>query len=601
MAIINQHIHKFLNYYIEEIDKPEYAVLLSGKWGSGKTHFIKKFKNDQTKISIVQISLFGLKSKEDIHRRIVLKQLTFPKMSEVIGKGLSAAFAKISDINLSLSDVSIELAIKQVGKKKTVFVFDDLERIETSFSEVFGYINQLVEEYGQKVIFIADDTKLKGRVDYLQFKEKIIGKTFEIEQDFEAAFLTFTDKLENAKEILNTNQSSIRSVFDRAGYNNLRSLRQGILDFDRLINHFEQKFKDHSALMAEFIQIFFALLFEIKSNSLDITTLTNLSELRIGRMLLEEKNDYIETEIEKVYRKYDFINFDYLLFPNTLWIELFSKNFITSQQITESLNKSRYFFREEREPWINLWHYLDLEEEEFQTALNTVLEKLQKNEYLEPEKCMHITGILLRLQERLLYTPTREQIVVDMKSYIERNTKNWIDLDIVDEYRLDTAPYGLGYMSEETPEFHEIKTYLLRKAKEAIYEKLSDYGDKLLSSLKANDYVTFVELLSVNRQTILYRLPVFQSISPDEFFETLINVENKYFRDVSKIIIKRYEMVYFEEYTPLLDELDFWKKLYEIVKTHIQSNQANIKNVWFGHFSDSTEKHIIQKIEKRLQ
>jgi Flp pilus assembly CpaF family ATPase len=42
---INQHIHEFLEYYIK-LDKPEYAVLLSGKWGSGKTHFINRFKSE---------------------------------------------------------------------------------------------------------------------------------------------------------------------------------------------------------------------------------------------------------------------------------------------------------------------------------------------------------------------------------------------------------------------------------------------------------------------------------------------------------------------------------------------------------------------------
>ena len=40
----NKHIKEFLNYYIE-LPNPQYAVLLKGKWGSGKTHFINEYKN----------------------------------------------------------------------------------------------------------------------------------------------------------------------------------------------------------------------------------------------------------------------------------------------------------------------------------------------------------------------------------------------------------------------------------------------------------------------------------------------------------------------------------------------------------------------------
>ena len=39
----NKHIKEFLNYYIG-LPNPQYAVLLKGKWGSGKTHFINNYK-----------------------------------------------------------------------------------------------------------------------------------------------------------------------------------------------------------------------------------------------------------------------------------------------------------------------------------------------------------------------------------------------------------------------------------------------------------------------------------------------------------------------------------------------------------------------------
>ena len=40
---MNLHIEEFLEYYCSLKHDPEYAVLLKGKWGAGKTWFIKNF------------------------------------------------------------------------------------------------------------------------------------------------------------------------------------------------------------------------------------------------------------------------------------------------------------------------------------------------------------------------------------------------------------------------------------------------------------------------------------------------------------------------------------------------------------------------------
>ena len=39
---MNRHIEKYLDHYLE-ITTPDYAVMLKGEWGCGKTYFIKKY------------------------------------------------------------------------------------------------------------------------------------------------------------------------------------------------------------------------------------------------------------------------------------------------------------------------------------------------------------------------------------------------------------------------------------------------------------------------------------------------------------------------------------------------------------------------------
>ena len=604
LAIINQYINGFLDYYLD-LNVPQYAVLLSGKWGSGKTFFINEFKEkNKSNYKFIHISLFGLKSKEDIHKQVIFKLFglqsnTVFSVMEMAGKVIKGLLNKYAGVNIALSDIPIDVALKRETDQKVIFIFDDIERIDTGIKEVLGYINILVEELNQKVILLANEDEINER-EYNNFKEKTIGKTFQIEQDFDTACATFLTELKNAKEIVEKNLSTIKSVYETAGYNNLRGLRQGLLDFDRLINHFEPKFQNHIALMTEIIQIFFAFTFETKSGKLDIQTLQEMTMLRVGRMLNEDKSDDELTPIEKVFQKYNFLSYELLLSMES-WIDLFTLGILASERITDDLNRSRYFFREEREKWISLWYFRELEEVEFQETLQCVLDKLERDEYLDPEIVMHITGILLRLSVNGLYQNTEAGIVQMMKAYIDRNRKCWNNIYTVDDFRIEWSAFGLGYQSEEMDEFKEVKNYLLEKAKETIYEDLSAEGERLLKYLEENNIGMFMEMLSETRNSILYRLPVFQNINPKDFVETLYHVKNQHFRSVVNTLLIRYDQVGWGVYFPLLEELDFWKSVCHIIRSEIEDKPINIKVTWFKYLNESIEEKIIQKIEKQLE
>ena len=59
----NEHISQFLNYYIK-LSNPQYAVLLKGKWGSGKSHFINEYKEHlkTNEHKFIYVSLYGVTS-----------------------------------------------------------------------------------------------------------------------------------------------------------------------------------------------------------------------------------------------------------------------------------------------------------------------------------------------------------------------------------------------------------------------------------------------------------------------------------------------------------------------------------------------------------
>ena len=92
MGNINQHIQDFLeDYYFLPDRKPEYAVLLKGDWGTGKTWFIKKIlKNlkDKNLEKHLYVSLYGVSSYNEIENEFFKQLCPFlsSKTMNIVGK-----------------------------------------------------------------------------------------------------------------------------------------------------------------------------------------------------------------------------------------------------------------------------------------------------------------------------------------------------------------------------------------------------------------------------------------------------------------------------------------------------------------------------------
>jgi predicted ATPase len=68
---INSHVETYLDYYFSLPHAPGFAVLLKGKWGSGKTWFINKYcekfkDNKDNKQKCLYISLYGMTAFSEI-------------------------------------------------------------------------------------------------------------------------------------------------------------------------------------------------------------------------------------------------------------------------------------------------------------------------------------------------------------------------------------------------------------------------------------------------------------------------------------------------------------------------------------------------------
>lgn len=172
-----------------------YAVLIDGEWGSGKTFFanrtLMKAINEQeekleTNRSVKYISLYGCKNMTDVQENVawsfaedarqkIQKKVKWGDTAEKITGNFVLTSQKIGNVIMKkfLSGESLyEISTDWLNLGSFIFIFDDLERCDCPINEVLGFFNELVEHENTKVIIIANEKELSDMAEtqYLELQ-----------------------------------------------------------------------------------------------------------------------------------------------------------------------------------------------------------------------------------------------------------------------------------------------------------------------------------------------------------------------------------------------------------------------------------------------
>ena len=214
MNSTNQKIHNFLKYYCDLASPPEYAVLIKGKWGTGKTWFIKNLIKDLNALNIksLHISLYGITTFDEIEMEFFrqLHPVLSSKKMALAGKVLKGILKTTLKIDLGKDEAIINSSIPDIdlpdylkNTENFVLIFDDIERCGIPICNLLGYINHFVEHDGYKVILLANEEEIlekdNNHLSYERIKEKLIGKTFEIIPEVDIALEKFISQSSSAK------------------------------------------------------------------------------------------------------------------------------------------------------------------------------------------------------------------------------------------------------------------------------------------------------------------------------------------------------------------------------------------------------------------
>lgn len=309
------------------------VLMISGNWGTGKSYFVKHqlldmignvecpeasksgnikevFKNKILNLITkngnnylpVMISLFGIGSIKELESAIMgelLNSINGEATSKIkkIWNGTKKVLEKSEKLKEYLDIVSLidYRPGVDVLPKQVIIVLDDLERFDDKITEteILGFINNLSENIGLKVIVIANEEYLNSnKRKFGAFKEKVVEKTLYYSPNIPTIAKEMIASLKDTefKEFIDSS-SLISSSFDPEGsvspkdktrvkqylesLSNLRTLKFAINHFNRiftLVKEYAVSQEKHVADFKEELEYFWfsilAISMEMKSNRL---------------------------------------------------------------------------------------------------------------------------------------------------------------------------------------------------------------------------------------------------------------------------------------------------------------------------------------------
>lgn len=617
----NKHIIEYLDYYIKS-ETINFAVLLKGTWGSGKTYFIKKLienwetpnvaNDDFIALSPIYISLNGISSKNEIIQKLREKINPFlyskgVKFTTAILKGFIKSTVKIDfdsdkdgatdgSFNLDIDPITIFKGDNENIKGNRIIIFDDIERCKVPIDEVYGFINDFVEHSKCKIILISDEEKILEKekkepstTPYASFKEKIIGQTFEILPNTEEAIEYFISLIKSEVcTVLNDNKNLILKIFNSSEKNNLRVLQRALFEFERLVNLLENisdADKPKYNLLIKSLLAYY-LIYHIEFNTGN-KLIKNFQQLFL---LDDQKLDY--QNYEELIKSEDLLHSTKIFSPENIISFIEGGHY---EQLVEEVNNNYLYKPEEEKNWEKLWYWKFLSDSEFKILLEIVEKDFFEDGNLHFTEVLHISGILFNLIDNNLYQNKNKAEIIDKAYSIFSDITDFSD---VEKYNsLLRNSWRKSYASEQTVEFRQLIAYLqncikLKQGKnldKLVENKLYSLNDENIDEL----YDSFKEY-NWGVGKIIEQTPIFKNIDHEKFCELILRLSNKGIFDLNGYFNYRYypERTYanlrIEDFHK--SEREFIIALKELLKTKIENiNDQPLKVYALSNFLSDLE------------
>lgn len=538
----NRHLKNYLEHYLNVDGAPGFAVLVTGLWGSGKTFQIRRVLDLLiSREGYVFVSLNGVAQRRELDDAVFAAVYPWTQNKGVqVGTALGKALLKHAKIDLP------ELNSGQLTLRSTsgTYVFDDFERCRLPRAETLGYINEFVERDGRKVIIIADESKLLTDQEYLDGKEKVVGKTLEVEADFDAAFDHFLKLIDNndAGAIFKDRKIEIERIYIQSGLKNLRILQQTMGDFERLIAVLEIQHLQNKLAVTHLLNMFFALSFELRSGRIKEADLRDRVNKIVAGMMGEKKPTPMSTANDR----YAGIELSENILPDEVLIDVLIRGRIEQSQIREAVNSSSWFVGADEPSWRAVWHSYERDDGETEAAVATMLNDFKDRKFEKSGEVLHLFGQMLWLAEIRASGLTSKETVMQCRTYVDDLRKTGRLEPILRRFpdNIDFGAYGgLVFAQNETKEFKALADYFSEQRRIAEVQSFPVEAERLTELAIANPTEFKREIAFGHESNATFaEVPVFAHIDAKELANKLIRLPPWHLREIMLGFSLRYEM-----------------------------------------------------------
>jgi len=571
-------IKKGLLNFIEADD--DFAIMLDGPWGSGKTYFIKNyFSNELKNINMTYFSIYGYDSLSNLTKELtnflVINNFGFDiegnksntESFNTIKDNLTNLSEKIPGLSL-LSDITSDY-IKRNRliniNKPAVLVIDDIERISRNIniSDFLGYIlTNIIEKYGYRVIIVGDSKKIDNDENFDVIKEKSISRILKFSHDRDI-FCTDFFKKSSVKYLKDDSDFINRRIINYEKHNstniNLRTIEFIISTFSIIENSLnkDQEFLSQNQLIqfkikrSAFLNLF-VFSNEYRNNNLNENNLSEIDNLLYRKYIYMKIFSKEYDESSKIIK--DYHNDD-----------SFNNNIIYTKEIYQVILEGVFNANDFTKNWLKLFKTNKIDSDiqklkQFRYMNETEFKSLQENiiddvstEHIEPMKLIAIINDFLWMKKEdllLIENP-------DIKEYIDKFKTSIETVDIPDE---------IDYINQ-------INQYKYINQNNEIYKEINDILKTAREKETAIKTKKYIESIFSNNQYFINPLEFRGNIFKEQLVKDKVIKEHQYIK------LDLYLQDYYLRYDNSKDfhskEKDDIEELLRLTKEQLMENKIN--------------------------
>lgn len=544
----SDHIKDIFKDYLKAKDT-QYAIMLNGKWGGGKTYFWKEKLQviARQELKTIYISLNGVAKIENLEYQMLLGQMPYLSNDEnkiiktttrLVGNAANA-LTKFFTRSSGISDIFKGVVVDNLKYSDKLICFDDLERCKIPLDEVLGFINNFIEHKSLKVLFLADEGKIDNDI-YYKAKEKIIRHTLNFEPSIKELFPQLAIKFKKSDreyyDFLLAEAMTFTDIFTEYKENNLRNISFIFDCLQRLFSEFRNIKKE---FQMELILFTIIIAIELKTGSIQSTDyndskkLDSINYTYYQMIMANRKEEDIEITTEKSYpiiicEKYLTKRIEQYYYFESIYIFVLSgfldnakykselqlrSKFVTPQEIVDLRTVINYNFR-------------TLKQEDFDRLSSVVWQNAITGKY-NIYTYVQLADFYYFFSDNKLITQTIDEV--------KNGLKNGLDIS---KKRLETDNYQMSNIlafkkSERVEDFKKIVSKAHEEMKGKNHKKL---GDKLISALHTDNITALQELMP----TIGVDIHLYNEINKENLLKAIIETSNDTLHSFIKLFTERY-------------------------------------------------------------